>query len=142
MSLPMSQDCILDHIAIAVKSIASSQKIYEDMGMTFSGAIEEVKEQKVFTAFAQIDENAHIELLEPTDKESAIHKFIETKGEGIHHLCFKVLDVKKKTLELTQKGYKFIYPEPRIGAGGCLVNFIHPKSTGGVLIEISQRPEV
>lgn len=140
MSLPTSQDCILDHIAIAVKSIASSQKIYEDMGMTFSGVIEEVKEQKVLTAFAQIDENAHIELLEPTSTESTIHKFIEAKGEGIHHLCFKVPDVKKKTLELTQKGYKFIYPEPRLGAGGCLVNFIHPKSTGGVLIEISQRP--
>lgn len=140
MSLPMSQDCILDHIAIAVKSISNSKKIYEDMGMTFSPEVEEVKEQKVFTAFAQIDQNAHIELLEPTSIESTIHKFIETKGEGIHHLCFKVPDVKKKTEELTNKGYKFIYPEPKIGAGGCLVNFIHPKSTGGVLIEISQRP--
>lgn len=140
MSLPISQDCILDHIAIAVKSISHSKKIYEDMGMTFAPEIEEVKEQKVFTAFAQIDQNAHIELLEPTCTESTIHKFIDTKGEGIHHLCFKVPDVKKKTEELTTKGYKFIYPEPRIGAGGCLVNFIHPKSTGGVLIEISQRP--
>ena len=142
MSLPTSQDCILDHIAIAVKSISASQKIYEDLGMTFSGTIEEVADQKVLTAFAQIDVNAHIELLEPTSNESAIHKFIESKGEGIHHLCFKVLNVKNKTLELSQKGYKFIYPEPRIGAGGCLVNFIHPKSTGGVLIEISQRPQI
>lgn len=141
MSLPMSQDCILDHIAIAVKSIKNSKKVYEDLGMTFAPEIEEVKEQKVFTAFAQIDQNAHIELLEPTSEESTIHKFIESKGEGIHHLCFKVPDVKKKTEELTQKGYRFIYPEPRIGAGGCLVNFMHPKSTGGVLIEISQRPE-
>jgi methylmalonyl-CoA epimerase len=99
-----------------------------------------VKDQKVLTAFAQIDKNAHIELLEPTSDESTIHKFIESKGEGIHHLCFKVPDVKAKTAELTSKGYRFIYPEPRIGAGGCLVNFIHPKSTGGVLIEISQRP--
>ena len=140
MSLPLSQDCILDHIAIAVKSISSARKIYEDMGMTFSDQIEEVKEQKVLTAFAQIDQNAHIELLEPTSAESTIHKFIETKGEGIHHLCFKVPDVKAKTAELTAKGFKFIYPEPRIGAGNCLVNFIHPKSTGGVLIEISQRP--
>jgi len=142
MSLFTSQDCILDHIAIAVKSISSSQKIYEDLGMTFSGVIEEVKEQKVLTAFAQIDENAHIELLEPTSQDSTIHKFIESKGEGIHHLCFKVPDVKVKTFELMQKGYKFIYPEPRLGAGGCLVNFIHPKSTGGVLIEISQRPKI
>jgi methylmalonyl-CoA/ethylmalonyl-CoA epimerase len=99
-----------------------------------------VKDQKVFTAFAQIDQNAHIELLQPTSDESTIHKFIETKGEGIHHLCFKVPDVKKKMEDLLSKGYRFIYPEPRIGAGGCLVNFMHPKSTGGVLIEISQRP--
>jgi methylmalonyl-CoA/ethylmalonyl-CoA epimerase len=141
MSLPILQDCILDHIAIAVKSISSSQKIYEDMGLTFSSKIEEVKDQMVLTSFAQIDQNAHIELLEPTSTESAIHKFIENKGEGIHHLCFKVSDVLEKTRELTTKGYKFIYPAPRIGAGGCLVNFIHPKSTGGVLIEISQRPQ-
>ena len=140
MSLPLSDDFVLDHIAIAVKSIPLTQKIYEDLGLTFSKVIEEVKEQKVLTSFAQIDQNAHIELLQPTSEESTIHKFIESKGEGIHHLCFKVPDVKTKTLELTKKGYKFIYSEPRLGAGGCLVNFIHPKSTGGVLIEISQRP--
>ncbi len=140
MSLPMTDDFVLDHIAIAVKNIESTKKIYQDFGLKFSDEIEEVKEQKVLTAFAQIDKNAHIELLEPTSNESTIHKFIESKGEGIHHLCFKVPDVKSKTNELSAKGYKFIYPEPKIGAGGCLVNFIHPKSTGGILIEISQRP--
>lgn len=140
MSLPELKDCILDHIAIAVKSIPNAKKVYEDMGLVFAPEIEEVKDQKVFTAFANVDINAHIELLQPTSEESTIHKFIETKGEGIHHLCFKVPDVKAKTAELTAKGYKFIYPEPRIGAGGCLVNFMHPKSTGGVLIELSQRP--
>lgn len=140
MSLPELQDCTLDHIAIAVKNISSAKKIYQDLGLNFSDLIEEVKEQKVLTAFASIDQNAHIELLEPTSTESTIHKFIETKGEGIHHICFKVIDVKSKMDELTQKGYKFIYPEPRIGAGGCLVNFMHPKTTAGVLIEISQRP--
>lgn len=140
MSLPDLQDCILDHIAIAVKSISHAKKVYEDMGLTFAPEIEEVKDQKVFTAFANVDTNAHIELLEPTSTESTIHQFIEKKGEGIHHLCFKVPDVVAKTNELTAKGYKFIYPEPRIGAGGCLVNFMHPKSTGGVLIELSQRP--
>jgi len=140
MSLPDLQDCILDHIAIAVKSISAAKKVYEDMGLVFAPEIEEVKDQKVFTAFAHVDTNAHIELLEPTSTESTIHQYIEKKGEGIHHLCFKVPDVVAKTNELTAKGYKFIYPEPRIGAGGCLVNFIHPKSTGGVLIELSQRP--
>ncbi|MFP5386332.1 MAG: methylmalonyl-CoA epimerase [Bacteriovoracia bacterium] len=141
MSLPDLKDSVLDHIAIAVKSISTSKKIYEDIGFTFASEMEEVKEQKVITAFAHIDVNAHIELLEPTSNESTIHKFIESRGEGIHHLCFKVKDVKAKTKELSEKGYKFIYPEPRIGAGGCLVNFMHPKSTGGVLIELSQRPE-
>ncbi len=140
MSLPELHNCVLDHVAIAVKSIAKAKNIYEDLGLKFSPHIEEVAEQKVLTAFASIDENAHIELLEPTSSESAIYKFIESKGEGIHHLCFKVPDVVNKTKELTIKGYKFIYPEPRIGAGGCLVNFMHPKSTGGVLIELSQKP--
>jgi methylmalonyl-CoA/ethylmalonyl-CoA epimerase len=142
MSLPILENCVLDHIAIAVKNIQNAKKIYEDMGLVFSPDIEEVKEQMVLTAFAQVDQNAHIELLEPTSENSAIFKFIESKGEGIHHLCFKVADVRAKTSELTAKGYKFIYPEPRIGAGGCLVNFIHPKSAGGVLIEISQRPSL
>ncbi len=140
MSLPELKDCILDHIAIAVKNIDASKKIWEDLGLTFAPELEIVEDQKVKTAFAHVDVNAHIELLEPTSTESTIHKFIEQKGEGIHHLCFKVPDVKKKTEELTALGYRFIYPAPKIGAGGCLVNFMHPKSTGGVLIELSQRP--
>src|SRR5665648_358206 len=121
MSLPELENCVLDHIAIAVKSIPAAKKIYEDIGFKFAPEIEEVKEQKVLTAFALVDHNAYIELLEPTSEDSTIHKFIESKGEGIHHLCFKVPDVKLKTKELTEKGYKFIYPEPRIGAGGCIV---------------------
>lgn len=139
--LPELSDCILDHIAIAVKSIDVSEKFYKDLGLTFAAEREIVADQKVKTAFANIDVNAHIELLEPTDPESTIQKFIDTKGEGIHHICFKVKDVVAKTNELTAKGYRFIYPAPRLGAGGCLVNFMHPKSTGGVLIELSQRPE-
>lgn len=139
--LPELEDCILDHIAIAVKSIDASEKIYRDLGLTFAPEREIVEEQRVKTAFAHIDVNAHIELLEPTDSESTIQKFIDSKGEGIHHICFKVKDVVGKTNELSAKGYRFIYPAPRTGAGGCLVNFIHPKSTGGVLIELSQRPE-
>ncbi len=139
--LPELSDCILDHIAIAVKSIDVSEKFYKDLGLTFAPEREIVEEQKVKTAFANIDVNAHIELLEPTDPESTIQKFIDTKGEGIHHICFKVKDVVAKTNELTAKGYRFIYPAPRLGAGGCMVNFMHPKSTGGVLIELSQRPE-
>ena len=141
MSLPELKNCHLDHIAIAVKSLKDAKKIYQDCGLTFHPHDEEVKEQKVLTAFAQVDQFGHIELLEPTSEDSPIAKFIDSKGEGIHHICFRVIDIKGKTDELLQKGYRFIYPEARRGAGGCLVNFIHPKSAGGVLIELSQKEE-
>jgi methylmalonyl-CoA/ethylmalonyl-CoA epimerase len=139
MSLPELEDCYLDHIAIAVKSITASKKVYEDLGLAFAPNLEEVAEQKVLTAFAAVDAHAHIELLQPTSQESTIQKFIEKKGEGIHHLCFRVSNLRAKTEELRDKGYVFIYSEPKIGAGNCLVNFMHPKSTGGVLIELSER---
>ncbi len=138
--LPELDDCILDHVAIAVKDLESSVRMYTELGLSFAADREVVEEQKVKTAFAHIDVNAHIELLEPTSEQSAIHKFIEKNGPGIHHLCFKVKDVKAKQTDLISKGFRFIYPEPKVGAGNCLVNFIHPKSTGGVLIEISQKP--
>jgi methylmalonyl-CoA/ethylmalonyl-CoA epimerase len=133
-------DCILDHVAIAVNDLEESVKMYTDLGLKFSKEREVVEEQKVKTAFAHIDTNAHIELLKATSEDSAIQKFIDKNGPGIHHLCFRVKDVVAKQEELLSKGFRFIYPEPKIGAGNCLVNFIHPKSTGGVLIEISQKP--
>lgn len=137
--LPNLEDCHLDHVAIAVKDLEQSVEVYTHLGLLFDAKREIVEEQKVKTAFAAIDEKAHIELLEATSEESAIHKFIEKNGAGIHHLCFRVKDVKKKQQELLEQNFRFIYPEPVKGAGGCLVNFIHPKSTGGVLIEISQK---
>jgi methylmalonyl-CoA/ethylmalonyl-CoA epimerase len=137
----LSSDIYLDHIAVAVSSLADAIKVYEDIGLEFSPEREEVKEQGVRTAFASIDTNAHLELLEPTNDLSPIKKYIDKKGEGIHHMCFRVTDVVKKHSELSAKGYKFIYDTPKTGAGGMLVNFIHPKSTGGVLIELSQKVE-
>jgi methylmalonyl-CoA/ethylmalonyl-CoA epimerase len=128
----------LDHIAIAVKSISERRQVYEDMGFIFSEHEEIVESQKVKTAFAEVEGRARIELLEPTDEESTIHKYIEKKGEGIHHLCFRVEDVKAKQEELASKGYSFIYAQPVEGADNCLVNFVHPKSTGGILMEISE----
>ena len=139
--IPELADCHLDQVAIAVTSIERSQKIYEALGLVFNPEHEVVEAQKVKTAFASIDVNAHIELLEPTSEESTIAQFIQKKGEGIHHLCFRVKDIQSKILELTQKGFKFIYPQPVLGAGGCLVNFIHPKSCGGVLIELSEKKQ-
>jgi len=133
-----NQDCFLDHVAIAVSNLDRSQKIYEDLGLIFSPKREIVESQKVTTAFASIDQHAHLELVCPLNGEGPIQKFIEKNGEGIHHLCFKVADVDKKGAELLAQGYTLIYEKPFMGANNCLVNFIHPKSTGGVLIEISQ----
>lgn len=142
MDIPASlKECHLDHVAIAVSNLDERIKIYQDLGIIFSEEREIVEEQKVKTAFGSIDTHAHIELLEPTSSESPIAKHIEKRGEGLHHLCFRVTDVMSKQKEMEEKGYKFIYSEPQIGAGNCLVNFLHPKSGGGVLIEISQKQE-
>ncbi len=129
----------LDHIAIAVNSIQERKSVYEDLGFVFCDHIEEVPSQMVKTAFATVEGKARIELLESTSDKSTVAKFIKSKGEGIHHLCFRVADVQKRQDELVLKGYKFIYDAPFEGADNCLVNFIHPKSTGGILIEISQK---
>jgi methylmalonyl-CoA epimerase len=133
-----NKECFLDHVAIAVSSLDKGVKIYEDLGLKFNLKREIVESQGVKTAFAHVDQNAHIELLEPFGDNSPIAKFIEKNGEGIHHLCFKVPDVKLKCLELKKMGYRLIYAEPVTGANNCLVNFVHPKSSGGVLIEVSQ----
>lgn len=137
MSLP--KDCILDHIAIAVENLEESVQLYSKLGLEFSDKREVVESQKVKTAFCSIDQNAHIELLEPTSSESNIQKFIDKKGPGIHHLCFSVPDVISKQTELEKQGMKFIYEKPFEGANNCLVNFIHPKSMNGVLVELSQK---
>lgn len=133
-----NKNCYLDHVAIAVNNLDASIKIYEDLGLSFASKREIVESQGVKTAFAHVDEHAHIELLEPFGENSPIAKYIEKSGPGIHHLCYKVPDVKIKCEELKALGYRLIYEQPIIGANNCLVNFIHPKSTGGVLLEISQ----
>ncbi len=138
MSIPELKDSVLDHIAVAVNNLDQAQKVYEDLGFSFSPEREIVESQKVITAFCPIDQNGHIELLAPSEEDGPIYQFLQKKGPGIHHLCFRVKDVEKKSLELKEKGYTLINERPVAGANNCLVNFIHPKSTGGVLIEISQ----
>lgn len=141
MSLPHLKDCFLDHVAIAVSDLEASAKKYEDLGLVFDTKREIVESQKVKTAFAHIDEKAHIELLQATAEDGPIAKFIARNGEGIHHLCFRVVDVVAKQAELEAKGIRFIQEKPFEGANSCLVNFIHPKSMNGVLIELSQKLE-
>lgn len=127
----------VDHIGIAVKSIAESLKVYEAMGLKSVG-IEEVAEQKVRVAFLPIGE-AEIELLESTAPDGPVAKYIEKNGEGIQHLALRVDDLKAALAEMKEKGVRLIDEKPRYGAGGAKIAFVHPRSTGGVLLELSER---
>ncbi|MBI2518810.1 MAG: methylmalonyl-CoA epimerase [Bdellovibrio sp.] len=133
------EDTCLDHIAIAVKSLNLGRRVYEDLGLTFDPKSEVVASEGVETLFAAIDKRAHLELLSPYGEHGPIHKFLDKNGPGIHHLCFCVPDIKKKCEELRSKGYQLLYDIPRTGARGMKVNFVHPKSADGVLIELVQK---
>ncbi len=127
----------INHIGIAVKSLEDSIPFYRDqLGMTFEGT-EEVAEQKVKVAFLQIGES-RIELLEPTSEDSPIAKFLEKKGEGVHHMAYDVDDVEAAISDMKEKGVRLIDETPRRGAHNSLIAFLHPKATGGVLTEICQ----
>ncbi|KUK13247.1 MAG: methylmalonyl-CoA epimerase [Synergistetes bacterium] len=128
----------IDHIGIAVKSISDALKLYEDiLGIKCEG-VEEVLEQKVKTAFLPIGDT-EIELLESTSPDGPVAKFIEKRGEGIHHIAFRVDNLEDAIRELKKRGIVLIDEQPRKGAGGARIAFLHPKSTGGVLIEICER---
>lgn len=127
----------IEHIGIAVKSIEIARKYYEEMLGLSCYAIEEVKDQKVKTAFFKIGDTK-IELLEPTDPESPVAKFIEKRGEGIHHIAFAVKDIESSIEELQTKGVQMIDQKPRMGAEGLHIAFLHPKSSLGVLTEICE----
>lgn len=128
----------IDHIGIAVKSIEESLGLYTDIfGLTLQG-IEVVEEQKVKTAFLPI-KDTEFELLESTDADGPIAKFIDKKGQGIQHIALEVDDIEKALEEMKAKGIRLIDETPRYGAGGAKIAFLHPKSTQGVLIELCQR---
>ncbi|KAA0258573.1 methylmalonyl-CoA epimerase [Deferribacter autotrophicus] len=129
----------IDHIGIAVKNLDNSLKIYETIGVK-PYHFEEVESQKVKTAFIKVGES-NIELLEPTSEESPIAKFIEKKGEGIHHIAYLVDDVQLAIDTLKNAGFKLIDETPKPGAHGKLIAFVHPKSTNGVLTELCQHAE-
>ncbi len=129
----------LDHVAVAVTDLDAAQAFYKSLGLVFEDKREIVASEGVITAFAPMDTHAHLELLAPHGADGPIHQYLLKKGPGIHHLCFRVPDVEAKCKELAAGGVKLIYDKPRPGANNCLVNFIHPKSTGGVLIELSEK---
>ena len=128
----------IDHIGIAVSDIESSLKFYRDvLGLNFEGT-EVVEEQKVKIAFLPLGEG-EFELLESTEEEGPIAKFIEKKGEGIQHIALRVDNIEEALAELKSNGIKLIDEEPRKGAGGAKIAFLHPKATGGVLLELCER---
>ncbi len=128
----------VDHIGIAVSDLQKAISFYRDqLGLEFKGT-EVVEEQKVEVAFFPVGESK-IELLEPTDPAGPVGKFIEKKGEGVHHLSFRVSNLEEKLEQLKQQGVALIDEKPRYGAGGAKIAFLHPKSTGGVLIELCER---
>ncbi|MFO8067004.1 MAG: methylmalonyl-CoA epimerase [Bacteroidales bacterium] len=127
----------IEHIGIAVKDINESIRYYEDILGLKCYAIEEVADQKVKTAFFQLGETK-IELLESTDPEGPIGKFIEKKGEGVHHIAFAVKGLENSLPELEEKGIRLIDKQARKGAEGLDIAFLHPKSTQGVLTELCE----
>ncbi len=130
----------LDHIGIAVKDLEKSLSFYEDvLGIKCEGK-ETVEEQKVRVAFLPIGDT-EVELLESTDPEGPIAKFIDKKGEGIQHMAYRVEDIEKAIASMKEKGIRMIDEKPRYGAGGAKIAFCHPKDTNGVLIELSERED-
>jgi len=125
----------IDHIGIAVHSIDAARSFYEDgLGLTCS-RVEEIASQKVRTAFFTLGET-HIELLEPTAPDSPVAKFLEERGEGIHHIAYQSDNLEDQLQQAKDNGCRLIHEKPIIGAGGKQVAFLHPRSTFGVLTEL------
>jgi len=125
----------IEHIGIAVENLAEALKYYTEVIGLECYAIEEVKDQKVKTAFLKVGDTK-IELLESTDPEGPIGKFIEKKGPGLHHIAFAVADTAQALGEAERKGIQLIDKQPRKGAEGLEIGFLHPKTTFGVLTEL------
>ncbi|HYH07317.1 MAG TPA: methylmalonyl-CoA epimerase [Thermoanaerobaculia bacterium] len=129
----------LDHIGIAVRSLEAGTKIYRDLGLDVQH-VEEVATQRVKTAFLSVGDS-NLELLEPTSPDSPIARFIEKRGEGIHHICLRVENIEAHLERLKGEGYRLINEAPVPGAHGCRVAFLHPAAGNGVLIELSEKAE-
>jgi methylmalonyl-CoA/ethylmalonyl-CoA epimerase len=128
----------IDHIGIAVKSIEEGKRFFTDiLGLRFEKE-ETVEEQKVKTGFFPITDS-ELELLESTSPDGPVAKFIEARGEGVQHIAFRVEDIDDALKELKEKGVRLIDQEPRKGAGGARIAFIHPKETHGVLVELCEK---
>ena len=128
----------IDHLGIAVNSIDDGKNFWSEiLGLKFEGA-ETVETQKVTTAFFPVGES-EVELLESTSPDGPVAKFIDKKGTGFQHVAFRVANIEEALEELKEKGIQLIDQTPRIGAGGAKIAFLHPKATGGVLVELCER---
>ena len=127
----------IEHIGIAVRDLDRSNELFEALFGESHYKIEEVLSEGVRTSFFRTGPNK-IELLEATSEESPIARFLEKKGEGIHHIAFAVDDIRKEMRRLEEKGFRLLNAEPKRGADNKLVAFVHPKSSNGVLIELCQ----
>lgn len=127
----------IDHLGIAVRDLEQALLIFgEKLGIEVGG-VEEVAEQKAKVAFLPLGES-NLELLQSTDPEGAVARFIESRGEGIHHVAFRVKNLEESLARLRSEGVRLIDEKPRLGAGGVKIAFLHPKSTGGVLVELCE----
>ena len=130
----------INHIAVAVNNLEEASKFYQTvLGLTLSG-VEVVTAQKTKVGFFKIGES-NIELVQPAEPDSPLVKFLETKGQGIHHICFEVDDVEAEVKAYLEKGATMVDQKPRPGAHNTKVAFVHPKSSGGVLIELCEFPK-
>lgn len=130
----------MDHVGIAVKNLDEAISVYRDLlGFKIEG-VHVLAERKVKVAFVSTGGGSKIELLEPLDTESTIAKFIEARGEGIHHIAVKVKGIETVLEEFKRKGIVLIDEKPKAGAEGSKIAFVHPKSTRGVLLELVERP--
>jgi methylmalonyl-CoA/ethylmalonyl-CoA epimerase len=127
----------IDHIGIAVRNMSESNELFRKLLGREHYKLETVESEKVATSFFQMGESK-IELLEATDPESPIAKFIEKRGEGIHHIAFEVKDILAEMARLEKEGFTLLSPTPKKGADNKLVVFLHPKSSNGVLVELCQ----
>ena len=128
----------IDHLGIAVNSIDEGKNFWSGvLGLDFEGA-ETVAAQKVTTAFFPVGES-EVELLESTAADGPVAKYIEKRGQGIQHVAYRVENIDEALAELKEKGVQLIDQQPRIGAGGAKIAFLHPKATNGVLVELCQR---
>ncbi len=127
----------IEHIGVAVKNIASSALVFDKLLGVGAYKMEEVASEHVLTSFYQVGDSK-IELLEASNIESPIAKFIEKRGEGIHHIAFEVADIRAEMKRLESEGFMLLQQEPKKGADNKWVCFLHPKATNGVLIELCQ----